>query len=366
MKVLQVGLSYNPGGIETCILSYYREICQYDVQFDFVCMYSHLAFEDEILDLGGHIYYTSDIKKHPLRFRKELAEIIGREKYDVVHVNMLSAANIVPLVVARACGVKKVIAHSHNSSSPGLIRNLLHIINKASIPRYATHFFACSQTASKWLFTREIYNSKKYILINNAIDLNRFCHDQKVRERVRKTLDIDEQKVIGHVGRFEEQKNHEYLIRIFSEICQKTDDYILLLVGEGELQVDIKRQVKELGLSEKVYFLGVRKDVNNLLQAMDIFVLPSLFEGLPVVAVEAQAMGIYCILSDIITKEVGISDRIMYLNINESAERWAEVIINNEYEIPTEEQYAHIKKRFVERRYEIKSATKYLYNLYTE
>ena len=364
MKVLQVGLSFNPGGIESFVMTYYRQMRKMGVQFDFISMFPHLAYEEEILSLGGKVFHTRDARKHPFAFHTELRKILQAGKYDVVHVNMLSAANIVPLVTAKQEKVPVVAAHSHNSSTPGIVRNMLHRINKSWIPRYASMYFACSEVAGHWLFSDRIVEGEKFHLIHNALYMEKFRFCEAVREEVRKELELEGKFVVGHVGRFEEQKNHLFLLEIFKEVAKMREEAVLLLIGDGELKNAIQEKAKEYGLEEKVRFLGIRQDVDRLWKAMDVFVLPSLFEGLPIVALEAQASGVYSIMADTITKEVKLTDRVEFLSLEEKKEKWRDAILSAEKYRQKEAYNAVIKKQFCEAGYDIESAAQTLLTYY--
>lgn len=329
MKVLQIGLGFNPGGMESFIMTYYRELRKYGVQFDFIAMFPHIAYEDEIQKLGGKIYKTSDARKHPFLFYREMRCILQRENYDVVHVNMLSAANIIPFIAAKHSAVRKIIAHSHNSSTPGLVRNVLHRLNRPLLPFIATDFFACSMKAGKWLYSDKVMNAQRFHIIPNALEMNKFLFDENERKLVRTEFNLNDRLIIGHVGRFEEQKNHEFLIEIFRVIASAREDAVLLLVGEGELQDVIRSKVEYYGLADKVLFLGVRRDVPRLWKAMDIFILPSLFEGLPIVALEAQASGVYSLLADTITREVQLTENVSFLSLEDAPEKWSEEVLSH-------------------------------------
>lgn len=364
MKVLQIGLSFNPGGVESFVMNYYRQLTTKGIQFDFVSMFPKLAYEKEIKQLGGKVFHISNVKKAPSRYANELRVIIESGDYDVVHVNMLSAANIIPLRVAHKCGVKKIVAHSHNSSSPGILRNLMHLWNKRYIEQYATDYFACSKLAGRWMFKRGLMEGERFHIIKNALCIDQFYHNQDVRNRIRKELGIKDKFVIGHVGRFEEQKNHEFLIKIFREIVSRDENSVLLLVGDGELEEQIRKDVTKFALEDKVSFLGVRNDVNRIWQAIDVFVLPSLFEGLPIVAVEAQAAGVASVLADTITKEVQLMNNVEFLSLSEPVEVWAECVITKRNQSRCIDNDA-VKKVFTEKGFEIESASETLMNYYS-
>ena len=364
MKILQIGMGNVAGGLEAFVMNYYRVLVHMDIQFDFVCMYDKIAYEDEIKKLGGKIYYIPNVKKNYQGYVKQLKRILRETKYDVVHVNMLSAANIVPLIVASYGKVPTVIAHSHNSSTPGVVRNLLHRINRPLIPMFATKYFACSELAGEWLFSKKIRKSNNYHLIHNALDLKKFAFSLSEREEIRHELGVEGKFVLGHVGRFEEQKNHEFLLEIFREVASACEEAILLLVGEGELQEMIQKKAEEYGIEDRIRFLGIRKDVAELWKGMDIFVFPSLFEGLPIVALEAQASGIRSVMADTITAEVKIVNKVKFLSLQDSPKEWSRVILSYKGEDRSEEENSGIRQAFAKAGYDIESAAQTLLSYY--
>lgn len=366
MKVLQIGLGFNPGGMESFIMTYYRELRKCGVQFDFIAMFPHIAYEEEIQALGGKIYHTSDARKHPVAFYREMRNILKAETYDVVHANMLSAANIVPLIAAKRGAVRKIIAHSHNSSTPGIVRNILHRLNKPLIPYFATDMFACSAKAGKWMYSDKIMKTERFHVIPNALDMKKFLYDENERDQVRAELNLQDRLVIGHVGRFEEQKNHEFLIEIFREIAAVREDAVLLLIGEGELQDGIRRKVEDYGLTDQVQFLGVRSDVPRLWKAMDIFILPSLFEGLPIVALEAQASGVCSILADTITREVQLTDNVSFLSLNDSPGKWCKEALSHIGYVRDQAVNEKILADFRKAGYDIETAAQALLSYYKQ
>ena len=214
MKILQIGMGNIAGGLESFVMNYYRVLVHMDVQFDFVCMYDKIAYEDEIKKLGGKIYYIPNVKKNYQGYVKQLKRILRETKYDVVHVNMLSAANIVPLRIAGKMNIPKVIAHSHSSSCPGFIRKTMDWWNRPKIARYATERVACGEMAGRWLFGDKAYQSGQVILINNAIQAEKFCFQAEERDVLRKKMGWENKIVIGHVGRFDIPKNHDRMVDI--------------------------------------------------------------------------------------------------------------------------------------------------------
>lgn len=241
----------------------------------------------------------------------------------------------------------------------------MHRLNKAILPRYATDYFACSKLAGEWLFPKSFLENDKVCLIHNALDLTKFLPSVTERDKVREELGIADKVVVGHVGRFEEQKNHQFLIDIFYELSKEREDAVLLLIGEGPLREEIEEKVKQYGLKEKVRFLGVRSDVPRLWKAMDMFLFPSLFEGLPIVALEAQASGVYSIMADSITSEVKITDDVKFISLNQDAKYWKNEILKNMDVMQNCKDNELIKNQFREAGYDIISAADELMKYYS-
>ncbi len=322
MRIMHIGLYDSLGGIETCVMNYYRHINRDEIQFDFTNPYDKLCFSDEIENLGGKIYNVANFKKHPLKYYRELIKILPN--YKIVHIHMLSAANILPVLAAKTAKVPHIIVHSHNSDTPnGIIRKTLDNANRKILLKNATNFFACSNLAGKWLFGDNI----NFTVIPNAIDIKKFKFNPAVRKKIREDLRIDGKFVVGHVGRFSEQKNHAFLIDIFNEIHKEQPNSILMLIGSGELKDNIKEKVESLNLDDSVLFLGNKDNIHDYYQAMDVFVLPSLFEGLPIVGIEAQMSRLLCFFSNSITPEVKIANSASFLPSNESPMQWSKAIL---------------------------------------
>ena len=330
LKILQIGMTDNLGGIESFIMNYYRNINKNKIQFDFINIYDgDLCFQKEIEKLGGNVYQVTSYYKNPIKYLKEVIKIIKRNQYDVVHCNMNSSVFLYPLIAAKIAKAKVIISHAHNASSDkGVIKNVIHSINKHFIPMFADKYFACSYKAACWFYSNKIIKSKNFFIINNAIDIRKFVYNELIRKEVRKKLKIsDNTLLIGHVGRFVVQKNHKFIIEIFMELISKEKNCKLLLIGTGPLKEMIKEIVENNNLFNKVIFLENRNDINELMQAMDIFVLPSLYEGLPLVGVEAQYAGLPCVFSDSITKEVKLNDSTIFIPLKFSVKYWVKKII---------------------------------------
>lgn len=362
IRILQVGLSYNPGGVESFVMNYYRYLVKKGIQFDFICMYGELAYQSEIIKLGGKIYFTSNVKKRPWKFHREFEEILGKNHYEIVYVNMLSAANIVPLKISYRQGVSRIIAHSHNTMAPGRIRNFLHKKNMPAVKKYATDYWACGKEAAVWLFGENSLDET--VIIQNAIPTEKFLFQDTVRQKKRSELGICHNTlVLGHIGRMEEQKNHQFLLKIFRAVLSKQENAVLILIGDGKLKEKLKQQAHLLDIEEKVLFLGRRNDVNLLLSAMDIFVFPSLYEGLSVTAVEAQCAGLPCIVSEGLTEDTVIMECFWRFSLEKTPGEWAEKILEIEKNLHNISDNDKIRKRMIEMGFDIQTEAERVYQL---
>lgn len=359
-RVLHIGMTYNPGGVESFVMNYYKNMDLERIQFDFVDMYKGIAYKDEIEKLGGNIFSIPHFKKNPIKNYRNLTDLIKSQNYDVIHVHMLSAAYVLPLTAAKRSGVKTIIAHSHNSSkAPGVVRGVLNRVNRRSLLKNSTHFLACSEAAGKWLFA-ESQNSREIKIINNAIDVSGFSFNEETRRNVRERMEIEGKFVIGHVGRFDKVKNHEFLLDVFYQVHKRNSDAVLLLIGEGKLKEKIQKKVSMLGIGQSVYFLGTRSDINELMQAMDIFLLPSHSEGLGIVAIEAQAAGIETILSTEVAAEAAVTELAEFMSLSVSAEEWAKSILRYEKGYSRRSHVTEI----AEAGYDIRQESKVLESIY--
>lgn len=316
------------GGVEAVVMNYYRHIDRTRIQFDFLCSENSTNIPyDEIEDLGGRVYLIPNYTKIS-KYQKELIKIFKENKYKIVHSH-INTLSVFSLHAAKKAGVPVRIAHSHSTTNKAewkknIIKQCLRPFSKI----YATDYFACSELAGRWLFGNKTYNDGKVYILNNAIDVDKFDFNEEIRKKKRKELNIEDGTlVIGHVGRFVAQKNHKKLIEIFNEVHKQNRDTILLLAGQGPLMDKIKKQVNESGLKNSVIFLGQRSDINELYQAFDVFVLPSLYEGLPVSGIEAQAAGLPCVFSNNMTKETRVLESTKFLSLEKTQKEWANAII---------------------------------------
>lgn len=316
IRVLNIIGRMNTGGAETFIMNVYRNLDREKVQFDFVVHTKEKCdYDDEITKLGGKIYRIPSLSRHPIKNLIGLKNVFKNTKYSIVHRHTNTSMIFTDLIVAKIMGVKKIIVHSHSTNAKNPI---LHKIFRPLMCKLATIKYACSKEAGEWLFGR----NEKFEIITNGIDIEKYKFNREVREEVRKELNIaNEEILIGHVGRFNIAKNHEFLIDIFNEF-QKSNNSKLILLGTGNLENKIKEKVAKLNLQDKVIFLGVRNDVHRIMQAMDLFVFPSLYEGLPLTLVEAQAAGLDILASSVITKECNITGSIKYYDIEKPAMEW--------------------------------------------
>lgn len=312
------------GGLETMLMNYYRHIDRSKVQFDFLVHRDFEAdYDKEIQSLGGRIFHVSRLVPWSKSYRTELKKFFREHpKYKIVHVHQ-DCLSSVALQCAQECGIPIRIAHSHNSNQDKNWKYPIKRYYMKKIPDYATELFACSKLAGDWMFLGEYFD-----ILYNAIDINEYKYSPVIANKLRQEFHLENCIVVGHVGRFNPQKNHSFLIDIFSECVQRNSNTKLLLVGDGEGRQKIQDKVRDLGIQDKVIFTGIRSDVNELLQAMDVFVFPSLYEGLPVTMVEAQAAGLPCVISDHISKEcIVTSGLVTGKSLNESPERWAEYVL---------------------------------------
>ena len=319
------------GGVEAVVMNYYRHIDRTKIQFDFICDNDSTNIPyDEIKSLGGKVILIPPYQK-VVKYHKELKKILKEGNYHIVHSH-INTLSVFSLYAAKCAGVPVRIAHSHSTTNKKeWKKNLLKQVLRPFSKLFATNYMACSELAGRWLFGDKVYNQGKVYVLNNAIDLDKFAYNEEIRKNKRKEFDIkDDTLVIGHIGRFVEQKNHRFLIDIFNEIHKNNSNSVLLLVGQGPLEDEIKEKVKTLGLTDSVIFAGQRTDANELYSAMDVFVLPSLYEGLGMVAIEAQVAGLPCILSTEVPKEAIISIQTKSVDLNEPVSKWCEKILAND------------------------------------
>ncbi|OCA84623.1 glycosyltransferase family 1 protein [Bacillus sp. FJAT-27986] len=323
VKVLVVAtttLGFN--GITNVILNYYEHIDRHKVHFDVVLTRGAMDWVvNKIKSYGGDIYEMPCRDKKPLTYIRKLKKLILDNNYSVVHVHGNSGTMAIDIYAAKIAKTKVRIAHSHNTTGN---YKIVHKLLKPLLNSNRTHALACSDLAGKWAF------NNNFEVIKNGIDTTRFIYNQEIRDRYRKNLDLENCFVIGHIGHMSYQKNHEFLIDIFFRVYKNNKNARLLLIGDGKNREMIESQINDLSLSEAVIMLGKRDDVSSLLQAMDVFLLPSRHEGLGIVNIEAQATGLKCVVADTIPQEAKVSENIHFLSLNSPIEDWTDLILSFE------------------------------------
>lgn len=335
IRVLQIiGLSCG-GGVEAVIMNYYRHIDKSKVQFDFVVHKNPLqSFSDEAKSMGAKVYEVTPYTQNIIKFTYEIYRIIKEGNYKIVHSNMNSLSGF-PLLAAYFAGANVRILHNHTTDTKeeGLrttIKRVLRPFAKA----FANQCWACSKLAGEWMYGKEAVENSRVTVINNAIDLDKFSFSKDKRDQLRKELDLEDKFVIGHVGRFVKTKNHAFIIDVFVEVARRKNNAVLLLVGEGPLMDSVKTKINNIGIHQNVLFLGVRSDVADLYNVMDVFVFPSLYEGLGMVAVEAQVNGLPVVASTKVPLEARVNENIVFVDLGIGAKTWSEKIINfDNYEL---------------------------------
>lgn len=325
LRILQVVPNMHAAGLETLIMNIYRNIDHTKVQFDFLVHYQEDFFYDEEIRLiGGEIYKLSFRNDGNIfKYIKDLDHFFSLHKYDVVHGHMASTACFY-LGIAKKYGIPVRIIHSHNTSTERTLKGFIkHKLLKYST-LFANQYFACAEKAGKYL-----YGKHDFTIIHNAINLDVFTPNSQLRTTMRLNMDLDDKFIVGHIGRFNTQKNHKFMINIFAKLLKIVPKSVLVLVGEGELESNIIQQIAELGIQDNVKLLGVRKDINAIYNMLDVFILPSLFEGLPVVGIESQATGTLTLMSDKISREVQVSQLVEFLPIDTSnaQEKWVKKLV---------------------------------------
>lgn len=328
IRILHIVPFLDGGGVENLLLNYYKRMDKNSYKFDFIVHGSEIGSLESVFEsYGSKIFHIPPKRENLKENLRRMKSIINKGDYDVIHVHQ-GIMSFIPIYYARKCGIKVRIAHSHmDYKERPIFMKIIDTILLPILKNNATHWFACGRDAGKSLWGKKAVDEGKVFIMKNAIEVDRFKFNSKVREDVRRELGLDGKFVIGNVARLSYQKNHEFLIRVFNDIYKKNKDSVLLLVGKGELEIDINNLVKELDLQDAVKFLGIRDDVHRLLQGMDIFVLPSRYEGLPVAMIETQASSLMSIISDCITDEVKATNLIKFVSLEETYEFWSDKIL---------------------------------------
>lgn len=343
VRILHVVTRMDAAGIETFLMNIYRNIDRKKIQFDFLTHRSDEGFYDEeIKKLGGKIYHVPSINPfHHQKYIEALDSFFTEHKeYKIVHSH-INTFSMYVLRSAKKNGVPVRIAHSHISSVPVDYKFFFREYCRSRINEFPTEFFACSDAAGKWLF-----KNKEFKVINNGIDVSSFTFNKEVRKSKRKELGLEECYVVGNIGRFTSQKNQLFLLDILKQLVMKKEDVVLLLIGTGKLKDEIKKKAKMLDIQSHVIILENRKDVNELLMAMDVFVFPSRYEGLGIVAIESQSSGLPTVISKNLPKELQVSDYIIEEDLSASPDKWSETILSFKNHNREDIDLTKLKKNF--------------------
>lgn len=337
MKKILLGfiMDGKSGGLDTYLLHFLDAVWQENMQIDLLTNQADPELREQLKKYHSRLFEIANLR-HPLTQFRQVRYLIRKEGYEIVYLNISTAMDGVAAFAAKSCRVPRRILHSHsggNDCESWKKRVLFDFLQKVCRPFFhkaGTEFYGCSRTAGYWMYPARVVDSEKFRVIYNAVDRERFCYRPEIRETLRKEMNLENKFVIGHVGNFCYQKNHEFLIRIFEKIHQKRPESVLLLVGKGVRYEQVQEQVQKAGLEHAVRFLGWRSDVDQLFQAMDVFLLPSNFEGLPTVGIEAQCTGLPCVISTSVTEETRITDRCSFVSLEDSPEKWAEEVLRQE------------------------------------
>ncbi|MEK5435775.1 MULTISPECIES: glycosyltransferase family 1 protein [Paenibacillus] len=363
VKIVYFMTPLSNGGIEKMVISWIEHMNANEVHIDIVPQgIKNEEAKRHLESLGCNIYNMPLRQRNIIQKISFIRKLFKSNHYDIVHVHTSVAFDFLPLVIAKYFSIKHRIMHSHNTNTfnNSYIKKWTQNISKFFSRYYATHFFACSKDAGYNMFGEKKIKDK-LIVVKNGIEVEKFKFNAYKRKQIRDEYGLSEKIVFGHIGRFNKQKNHNFLIETFYQITKLRENVILLLIGEGELVGNCKRQVEELGISDKVFFLGVRKNVNDYLQAMDIFMFPSLYEGLGVVLIEAQCSGLPCIVSKEIVDEAILTDKIEKIDLKLTALDWANIAVDR---INSEEMRNNAWIDVMKNDYSIKSSSEWLEHFY--
>jgi glycosyltransferase involved in cell wall biosynthesis len=371
-RVLVTGASnIGKAGVATIVYKWGQSFDENKVVYDYLMQRGlpDSQYVEAIKRKGGVIYtlnrsYSNFFHKN-IEILKWYKNILKSNKYEILHINSDSAyLAAIYIWIARQCGVKTIIVHSHCTEIDDVnlfrrkLKTYLHKICKPYVNKYASQYLACSRVAGIWMFGEKNVSSKKFKIIRNGIDIENYLYNEHCREKYRKELNLEGKIVLGNIGRLSYQKNQIFLLEILKEIVVSNPECTLLLVGEGPLEGQLKEKVKLYQLENNVIFLGIRKDVPQLLQAMDVFVMPSRFEGLPVTLVEAQAAGLPCVIADTISEEIVFTEYIQRVSLDESIVKWKELILRE-----VKRKRRNTREEFIKAKFDIDSAARELENI---
>lgn len=341
-KVLFISQYLNRNGTEAFMMSVFRGVDRTRFQIDFL-LYTkqETDYSREVEAAGSKVYRVTSRRESPYKWYKELYTFfkLHSAEYQAIHFCGNHVNAMAPIYFAYHFGVPVRIVHAHNSFARGSFVKLCHVLNRTLSRRMSTHHLACSDLAAKWFFGKHPAQ-----IVKNGIDLERFAFDPKVRSSMRESLGLDQKDVvIGHVGAFRVEKNHRQILRIFHQFLEKEPNARLVLIGDGALLDEARLLAEQLAIVDKVHFLGLRSDVDMLMQAMDLFLMPSTFEGLPFVLIEAQTAGLPCVISDVISKDIALTSLVHYCSLNAPLACWVSAM-QKALEEPREDKSDEVKR----------------------
>ena len=316
VKILQIVGSMHPGGIENFVMNLYEHIDRESFPFDFIVHKQQEGdYTERIEELGGHIYLLPRLTRHPIRNLRGIYRLVKQNHYDIVIRHTPNALVAPQLLAARLAGAH-TICHAHSETDN---QKVLHMLGKVLMKLAAQRRIACSVNAGKWMFGKSSYE-----IVHNAVDISAFQYSTEKEEMIREEFNLGQRHIYGHVGNFVWSKNHLLMLNIFKEIKKSDRDAVLFFVGQGTMQKEIEEEISKLGLRDSVILTGVRKDVSVLMSAFNMLLFPSVYEGLPLTLIEAQAAGLPCLISDSITPDVIVTNGLVKrYSLRQSAEAWA-------------------------------------------
>ncbi len=362
IKILRIIGQCKTGGTEAIALNYYRNLDHSRIGIDFLFYGESLQrFNDELEPNGDCVINVTDYEKNLIKSITDIRDVVKNGDYDIVHAQ-LNALNFFPLLGAKLGGAKVRLASNHSTANLKyeFKKSIIKYLVRPSAKWMATDYAACSEHAGSWCFGKKALAQGEIKIIHNAIDLSLFTFSDDIRKKVREDMEWDGKFVIGHAGRFTEQKNHKFIVEIFSKVHEKFDNSVLVLAGEGHLMETIKKQVHVLELDDCVQFLGLRFDMNELMQGMDLFLFPSLYEGLGNVITEAQAVGLRSVVSDAVPREVQMTNLVDFHSLKDPIDVWTSTIMQYAKGYSREDTHQQI----TEAGYEIVTASKDLEKYY--
>lgn len=334
IRILHVTETLDPAGIESFIMNLYRRIDKEKVQFDFLVLRNQKEFYDEeILKLGGNKYCIVSSKSNTLfkvlEESKLIEKFLRRNNYKIIHIHSTTPLRAPYLIAAKKAGVGTRIYHSHSAfiTGKGRLKYLVYAYMRKVITKNATDYYACSKAAGEWVFEKKLINLNKVKVIHNGLEIFRFAFSKIVRDILRQELKITDKYTLIHTGRFTEQKNQLFLLKVIKELVDSGHNVHLLLLGNGSMMDEVKKQAERMCVQDRITFLGVKSNVQDYLFAADCYVMPSLYEGLPVAGVEAQCAGLPCIFSKNITQEVAVTKNVKFLSLESSIKEWCDTIM---------------------------------------